>query len=118
MNWSKANFKINIKENRLKVKSMTGPKRFKTLKIKVRKKHYLEGKDEQTHHHQRYLQTSLLHMIDKFLIRHREKCIILYTAWTKYKNEEYDKSKEKPKEEWRHDMPINGRNTTRLNYQS
>jgi hypothetical protein len=30
----KVNFKINIKENRLKVKSMTGPKRFKTLKIK------------------------------------------------------------------------------------
>jgi hypothetical protein len=41
-----------------------------------------------------------------------------YTLWTKYKNREYDKSKEKPKEEWTHDMPINGRNITRLNYQS
>jgi hypothetical protein len=41
-----------------------------------------------------------------------------YTLWTKYKNGEYDKSKEKPKEEWRHDMPINDRNITRLNYQS
>ncbi len=68
MNWSKANFKINIKEKRLKVKSMSGPKRLKTLKIKVRKNHYLEGEDEQTHHHPRYLQTSLLHMIDKFLV--------------------------------------------------
>ncbi len=41
-----------------------------------------------------------------------------YTLWTKYKNGEYDKSKEKPKEEWRHNMPINDRNITRLNYQS
>ncbi len=41
-----------------------------------------------------------------------------YTLWTKYKNGEYDKSKEKPKEEWRHDMLINDRNIARLNCQS
>ncbi len=41
MNWSKANYEIKLKENRLKVKIMTGPRRLKTLKIKVRKKHYL-----------------------------------------------------------------------------
>jgi hypothetical protein len=41
MNQSKANFKINIKENRLKVKSMTDPKCLKTLKIKVRRRHDL-----------------------------------------------------------------------------
>jgi hypothetical protein len=41
MNWSKANFEIKLKENRLKVKIITDPKRLKTLKIKVRRKHYL-----------------------------------------------------------------------------
>ncbi len=41
-----------------------------------------------------------------------------YILWTKYKNVEYDKSKEKPKDELRNDMPINDRNVTRLNYQS
>jgi len=41
-----------------------------------------------------------------------------YTLWTKYKNGEYNKSKEKPKEEWKHGMPIIDGNITRLNYQS
>jgi hypothetical protein len=41
MNWSKADFEIKLKENRLKVKTIIGSKRPKILKIKVRRKHYL-----------------------------------------------------------------------------
>jgi hypothetical protein len=41
MNWSKVDLEIKLKENRLKLKTMTGPKRLKTLKIKVRRRHYL-----------------------------------------------------------------------------
>jgi hypothetical protein len=41
MTWSKAGFEIKLKEDSLKVKAMTGPKGFKTLKIKVRRRHYL-----------------------------------------------------------------------------
>ncbi len=44
----------------------------------------------------RHIITPLFHMIDKFLIEQREN--VLYTLRTKYKNEEYDKSKEKSKE--------------------
>jgi len=36
----------------------------------------------------------------------------------KYKNGEYDRSKEKPKDECMHEMPINLRNIMKLNYQS
>jgi hypothetical protein len=41
MNWSKANFEIKLKENRLAVTTITGPNSLKTLKIKVRRIHYL-----------------------------------------------------------------------------
>ncbi len=41
MNWPKVNFEIKLEENRLKVKTITAPKRLKTLKNKVSRIHYL-----------------------------------------------------------------------------
>jgi hypothetical protein len=38
MNRSKADFEIKLKDNRLKVKTMTGPKGLKASKIKVRRR--------------------------------------------------------------------------------
>jgi hypothetical protein len=35
MNWSKANFEIKLNENRLKVKTITGPKRPRGKKRKI-----------------------------------------------------------------------------------
>ncbi len=42
MNWSKVVFEIR-KKNRLKVKTMTGSKELKTIKIKITNRHYPSG---------------------------------------------------------------------------
>ncbi len=77
---------------------MTGPKRLKTLKIKVWRRHYLSWRWGWKGTLSPTIPATITVSHDRYVFNLTVRKMY-YTLWTKYKNGEYDKSKEKPKEE-------------------